>query len=155
MRRAFAALCAVGLLLGVLAPGAAAGGPPVDVTITSTMWSVPDTGNQGTFSIEGTDAVCADGDVYDIGYVFGAYRPGQLREILVTKAFVCSDEDFFLVRMQVHEDLSGEGAERFTWVIFKAFGAFKGLTGRGGGYTASDDWAAGPWFNTYEGFVVD
>jgi hypothetical protein len=154
MRRALAMLCAVGLLLTVLAPGAAAGGPPDDVTITSMMWSVPDGANEGDFSVAGTDAICAEGLVYDIGYVFGAYRPGQLREILVTKAFVCNEEDAFLVRMQVHEDLSGAGAERFTWVIFKGFGAFKGLTGRGSGSTNSDDWAAGPWFNTYEGFVV-
>ena len=154
MRRAFAALCAVGLLLTVLAPGVAAGGPPDEVTITSTMWSVPDEANVGTFDVEGTDAICSHGDVYDIGYVFGAFRPGQHRQILVTKAFVCSEEDAFLVRMQVHEDLAAS-TERFTWVIFKGFGAFEGLNGRGSGFTTSDNLATGPWLNTYEGFVVD
>jgi hypothetical protein len=155
MRRVCAALCAVGLLLTVYAPGAAAGGPPEEVTITSTMWSVPDNANVGTFAVEGTDAICSHGDVYDLGYVFGAYRPGQHRQILVTKAFVCpGEEDVLLVRMQVHEDLAA-GTERFTWVILKGFGAFEGLNGRGSGFTTSDDLATGPWFNTYEGFVVD
>jgi len=154
MRRAFAALCSVGLLLTMLAPGVAAGGPPEKVTITSTMWSVPNDANQGTFAVEGTDAICAHGQVFDVGYVFGAYRPGHLREILVTKAFVCTDDDVFLVRMQVHEDLAA-GTERFTWVILKGFGAFRSLHGQGSGYTTSPDLAIGPWFNTYDGFVID
>jgi hypothetical protein len=154
MRRASTALCAVALLLTVLAPGAAAGGPPQPVTITSTMWSVPNDANQGTFAVTGTDAICADGLAFDIGYVFGATRPGHLREIMVTKAFVCNEDDAFLVRMQVHEDLAA-GTERFTWVIFKGFGAFKGLAGHGSGSTTSDDLANGPWLNTCEGFVID
>ena len=153
MRRAFAALCAVMMLMTVLAPGAAAGGPPDNLTITSTMWSVPDEANQGTFSVTGTDAICDDGLVFDIGYVFGATRPGMLREILVTKAFVCTDEDVFLVRMQVHEDLAA-GTEQFTWVILRGFGAFANLQGRGSGFTTAVNLATGPWLNTYEGFVV-
>ena len=153
MRRAFAALCSVALLLTVLAPGVAAGGPPEKVTITSTMESVPGQGNVGTFSVVGTEAICDHGDVYDINYVFGALLPGKLREILVTKAFVCSPEDGFLVKMQVHEDLA-LGREHFTWVIFKGFGAYERLRGQGSGSTVSSDWANGPWDNTYQGFVI-
>jgi hypothetical protein len=156
MRRAFAALCAAGLLLTVLAPGAAAGGPPAKVTITSTMVNIPDQGNVGTFDVVGTAPICSHGDVYDINYVFGALLPGKLRQILVTKAFVCpGEEDGFLLKMQVHEDLTGAGSETFTWVIFKGFGAFEKLRGQGSGSTVSSDWATGPWINTYEGFVVD
>jgi hypothetical protein len=155
MRRAMAVLCSVGLLLTVLAPGVAAGGPPETVTITSEMVNIPDEGNVGTFDVVGTAPFCSHGDVYDINYVFGALIPGKLREILVTKAFVCpGGEDAFLVKMQVHEDLTGAGSETFTWVIFKGFGAFEKLRGQGSGSTVSSNWATGPWVNTYQGFVI-
>ena len=155
MRRVIAALCSVVLLLTVLAPGVAAGGPPEKVTITSEMRNIPDEGNIGSFDVVGTAPFCHHGDVYDIGYVFGALIPGKLREILVTKAFVCpGGEDTFLVKMQVHEDLSGAGSETFTWVIFKGFGALAKLRGQGSGSTVSTNWATGPWLNTYRGFVI-
>ena len=150
MRRAFVALCSVVFLLAVFAPGAVAKGPPVPVTITSTMVSVPDNGNQGTFHVDGTAPICSDGLVFDINYVFGANLPGKVREIQVTKAFACNDVDVFLVKMKVHEDLA-LGTERFTWVIFKGFGAYQGLHGEGNGSTVSDNWATGPWINTYLG----
>jgi len=153
VRRALAALCAVGLLVTVLAPTVAAGGPPEKVTIESTMVSVPDQGNVGTFDVKGTNTICSHGDVYDINYVFGALLPGKLREIHVTKAFVCPSGDAFLVKMQVHEDLA-RGTETFTWVIFKGVGTFEKLRGHGSGSTVSSNWATGPWENTYQGFLI-
>jgi hypothetical protein len=144
--------------VGLAAPVAAA--PPVQVTIVSEMFFVPDDFSVGTFDAAGSAVenglICESGTVVDTHVVFGGFQSGRGAQILVRKTFTCDDgSGTFFVKIQVHLDFA-TATESFSWVIQGGTEAYEQLRGSGHGTTVGvgSDPQTGV-INTYDGFVLD
>jgi len=151
MRPAITAILAAVLLAVAVTPIASAS-PPEDVTIHSLMLAQEEGPNLGTFEAAGSDLICAEGTVTDLGYIFSrSDHSGRNLQLVVVKEFGCPDGTF-LVLMRVHVDFL-TGSEVFSWTILDGTGAYTDLHGQGTGTTTFP--ADGQFDNSYTGQLHD